>query len=154
MNDQALRDHLIQLLEEEHAHVQFESAVKDFPPQLRGRRPDGTGHSAWELLEHLRIAQWDILEFSRDAGHVSPKWPAGYWPDSEGPPDERAWDESVERFLADRRALADLVRDPATDLFAPIAHGTGQTILREAMLAADHNAYHVGQIVMVKKTLT
>lgn len=151
--DKALREHLVELLEGEHAHIQLERAVRDFPAELRGQRPNGKGHSPWELLEHLRLAQWDILEFSRDASHVSPDFPSGYWPPSPEPPNAKAWDESVQRFLADRRAMADLIRDESTDLFARIPHGTGQTILREALLTADHNTYHVGQLMMVRKVL-
>src|SRR5215212_7199070 len=120
-NDKTLRDHLLHLLDADSAHLDFDAAVKDFPPEVRGQRPDGKGHSPWELLEHLRIAQWDILEFSRDAKHVSPEVPA--------PPDANAWDESVKVFRADRKAMAELVRNASTDLFAPIPHGTGQTIL-------------------------
>lgn len=153
MSDQALRDHLIKLLEEEHAHLSVDSAVKDFPARLRGQRPNGKEHSPWELLEHMRLGQWDILEFSRDAGHVSPPWPAGYWPESAEPPTEQAWDESVKAFQSDLREIVELVRNPATDLFARIPHGTGQTILREALLVADHNAYHVGQLVLARKIL-
>lgn len=101
----------------------------------------------------MRIAQWDILEFSRNADHISPAWPQGYWPDDDSPPDPTAWDRTVAAFRADLRAMQDLVGDSAVDLFAPIAHGDGQTILREALLAADHNAYHLGQLVMLRRVL-
>jgi len=151
--DQSLRDHLVAVLDSEHAHLNFDAAVKDFPPELRGRRPDGGPHSAWELLEHLRIAQWDILEFTRDPKHVSPKWPEGYWPAGEAPATEQAWDESVAAFRSDLQALVELVKDPQTDLHTPLPHGTGQTVLRELLLTVDHNAYHLGQLVLVKKTL-
>jgi hypothetical protein len=152
-SDRALRDQLLQLLDSENAHLKFDDAVKDFPPALRGKRPEKGPHSAWELLEHLRLAQWDILEFTRNAGHVSPEFPAGYWASTEAPPDDAAWDASVDAFRRDLRALADLVRDESLDLHAPIAHGSGQTILREVLVAADHNAYHLGQFVMVRKLL-
>lgn len=153
MNDKALREQLIQLLDSEHAHLKFDDAVKDFPPELRGKRPAGSPHSAWELLEHLRIAQSDILEFTRDPNHASPKFPDGYWPSTEAPPTDTAWDESVAAYRADLRAFSALTADESIDLFARIAHGDGQTVLREILLAADHNAYHLGQLVLVKKIL-
>ena len=152
-NEKALRDQLRKLLDSKHAHLNFDDAVKDFPVELRGKRPAGSPHSAWELLEHLRIAQWDILEFSRDPKHVSPEWPSGYWPSSAEPPSETAWDESVAAFQRDLRALADLAADESIDLYARIPHGDGQTVLREIFLTADHNAYHVGQLVLVRRML-
>jgi hypothetical protein len=151
MSDQELREHLAELLEGGHAHLTFDDAVKDFPRELRGKRPAGGPHSAWELLEHLRLAQWDILEFSRDASHVSPEFPSGYWPDSEAPPSDGAWDESVAAFRRDLEGLRELAREG--NLYAKIPHGTGQTVLREILLAADHNAYHIGQLVTVRKQL-
>jgi uncharacterized damage-inducible protein DinB len=152
-NDPALREQLSHFLDSDHAHLKFEDAVKDFPPALRGKRPDGSPHSAWELLEHLRIAQSDILEFTRDPQHASPKFPEGYWSGSEAPPTETAWDESVAAYRADLRAFVELTANESTDLFAPIPHGTGQTVLREILLAIDHNAYHLGQLVLVKRIL-
>jgi hypothetical protein len=151
--DRSLRDHLVELLDGGHAHIRFDDAVKDFPPELRGRRPDGSPHSAWELLEHLRIAQWDMLEFARDPKHVSPDFPSGYWPSNEAPPDDGAWDESVRSFRSDLRAFAELARDESVDLHAEIPHGDGQTVLREILLAADHNAYHLGQLMIVRRAL-
>ena len=117
-----------------------------------GTTPGGL-HTALELVEHMRIAQWDILEFSRNAKHVSPEFPSGYWPATEAPPDAAAWEKSLEAFRADLKAMEQLVEDPKTDLFARIAHGDGQTILREALLVADHNAYHLGQLVMLRRLL-
>lgn len=152
-NDQSLRDHLIKLLDADNAHLKFEHAVKDFPPALRGKRPAGGPHSAWELLEHLRITQSDILEFTRDPKHVSPAFPAGYWPSTEAPTTETAWDESVAAFRADLRALIALTGDTSIDLHARIPHGDGQTVLREILLTADHNAYHLGQLMMVRRIL-
>jgi hypothetical protein len=152
-SDRDLRDHLVELLDGGHAHIRFDDAVKDFPPDLRGKRPDGSPHSAWELLEHLRIAQADILEFSRDSQHVSPDFPSGYWPRAEAPTDDNAWDESIAAFRRDLRALIDLANDDSVDLHAKIAHGDGQTILRDIMLAADHNAYHLGQLMLVRRML-
>ncbi len=149
----ALRKHLLDLLRGHNAHADFETAMADFPSRLRGVKPPGVAHSAWQLLEHMRIAQWDILEFSRDAKHKSPPWPAGYWPKAEAPPAPAAWINSVRSFRADLKAMAKLVADKNTDLFAPIPHGSGQTVLREALLVADHNAYHVGQIVLLRRLL-
>jgi uncharacterized damage-inducible protein DinB len=151
--DKALREHLLYLLRGGGAHLNFDAAVADLPPELRGARPPGVPHTPWRLLEHLRIAQWDILEFSRNPKHVSPKFPEGYWPDGDAPPDAAAWDRSVAAFRADLQAMQDLVADPSTDLFARIPHGEGQTLLREALLVADHNAYHLGQLVVVRRAL-
>src|SRR5882762_650004 len=149
--DKSLREHLVKLLKEGEAHVTFEAAAKDFPTNLRGKRPKGAEHSPWELLEHLRIAQWDILEFSRDPKHVSPEFPAGYWPNKPAPPDEKAWDKSIKAFRADLKAMVELIADGSIDLYAKIPHGDGQTILRQALLTADHNAYHLGQFVQLRK---
>jgi len=151
--DASLREHLVKLLTGAQAHVDFETAVANLPPELQGRKPREVPHSPWQLLEHLRIAQWDILEFSRNPGHVSPKWPEGYWPMDEAPAEEGSWERSLAAFRSDLEAFRKLVEDPATDLYAPIPGGTGQTVLREAMLIADHNAYHVGQLVLVRQLL-
>ena len=152
-HDKILRDHLLSLLEGKGAHADFDATVENVPPALRGVRPDGLPHSLWELLDHLRLAQWDILEFSRDPKHVSPKWPEGYWPKSPVPPSDEAWDETIETFRRELQAMRDLVADPATDLYAKLGHGEGQTVLREALLVADHNAYHLGQMVLVRRLL-
>ena len=152
-NDAALRKHLVELLTGGHAHATFEQAVKDLPVELRGKTPKGAEDSPWQLVEHLRLAQSDILEFSRDAKHQSPKWPDGYWPKEKAPADEKAWDKSLRAFKKDLKEMSALVEDPKTDLFAKIPHGDGQTILREALLAADHNAYHIGQLVLVRRLL-
>ena len=152
-NDRSLRDHLIRLLDWGHAHIKFDAAVKDFPAALRGQRPPGGAHSPWELLEHLRLAQWDILEFTRNAQHVSPEFPSGYWPATPEPPNETAWDESIAAFRADLKAFTELVADESIDLYARIPHGEGQTVLREILLTADHNAYHLGQFVTVRRLL-
>jgi DinB superfamily len=153
MQEDSLREHLIELLSGGHAHLDFETAIADLPEALWGARPAGLPHTPWRLLEHMRIAQWDILRFSVDAQHVSPDFPDGYWPEGDAPPDSAAWDRAVNDFQADLRSMMDLVRNPRTDLFAPIAHGQGQTILREALLVADHNAYHLGQLVTVRRLL-
>ncbi len=149
----ALREHLLYLLRGGGAHLDFEAAIADLPAPLRGARVPGLPHTPWRLLEHMRIAQWDILEFSRNPRHVSPPFPEGYWPQGDAPPDAGAWDRSAEAFRQDLRAMQALVADPATDLFAPLAHGQGQTVLREALLVADHNAYHLGQLVVVRRLL-
>jgi uncharacterized damage-inducible protein DinB len=133
------------------AHVDFATVMERIPVAERGRRPKGTAHSPWEILEHMRIAQWDILEFSRDAKHVSPAWPTGYWPATPAPPNRTAWGKSVKAFQADQQALRELVS--SANLFAKIPHGDGQTILREALLVADHNAYHMGELVTVLRLL-
>ena len=135
------------------AHVGFDAAVARLPTSLRGARHPGTPYTAWEILEHMRIAQWDILEFSRNPKHVSPAWPAGYWPRSKAPSNARAWAQSVKACKADLRAMVTLVENPRTNLFARIPHGDGQTVLREALLVADHNAYHLGQLVLLRKLL-
>jgi hypothetical protein len=149
----ALREHLLYLLRGGGAHLDFEKAIAGLAPELRGARPAGQPHTPWRLLEHLRIAQWDILEFSRNPKHVSPAFPEGYWPQGEAPPDEAAWERSVAAFRADLQAMQDLVANPATDLFTPLPHGEGQTILREALLVVDHNAYHLGQLVLLRRLL-
>jgi len=152
-NDESLREHLTYLLEGGGAHAKFDDVIEDLPQNLRGTRPDQFPHTAWMLLEHLRLAQWDILEFSRNAGHVSPEWPKGYWPQTEAPPSEAAWSKSIQQFRRDLKAMQLLVADPKTDLFARIPWGDGQTILREALLLADHNAYHVAQLVDLRRLL-
>jgi uncharacterized damage-inducible protein DinB len=148
-----LRKQLVDLLSKGQAHATFEDAVKDVPADARGKRPEGGPHSLWELLEHLRIAQWDILEFSTNAKHKSPKWPKGYWPKTQAPPNAKAWDKSVKAVVADRDAMCKLIEKKSTDLFAEIPHGEGQTVLREALLLADHNAYHVGELVLTRRLL-
>lgn len=152
-NNAALRQQLIELLKGGNAHADFHDAVRDFPAELRGKRPKGAPHSPWELLEHMRIAQWDILEFTRDPDHKSPKFPDGYWPANPEPPDAKAWDKAAHSFDQDLQSLCALVADDETDLYARIPHGSGQTVLREALLAADHNAYHMGQLVIVRRIL-
>ncbi|HYJ45351.1 MAG TPA: DinB family protein [Pyrinomonadaceae bacterium] len=151
--DKALREHLLYVLRGGGAHIDFEAVVKDFPDDAVNRKVEHLPYTAWAVLEHMRIAQWDILEFSRNSGHVSPKWPEGYWPAKDAQADASAWKKSVEQFRADLKEMESLVEDPATDLFAPIPHGDGQTILREALLVADHNAYHLGVLATMKRLL-
>jgi hypothetical protein len=151
--EEALRHQLSKLLDWGEAHTDFATAVKNFDPELRGRVPAGLPHSAWQLLEHIRIALWDILEFSRRRKHKSPKWPKGYWPATVAPPSEEAWEESIDSIQRHLEEMRELVTDRSHDLFAPLAPGQPQTLLREVLLAADHNAYHLGQLVMVRKAL-
>ena len=153
MSDAFLRRHLVDLLTGRNAHLDFDAAVEGLAPELRGARPAGQPHTPWRLVEHLRIAQWDILEFSRRADHVSPDWPEGYWPPSDAPPGAGDWERSLAAFRRDLAAMCELVRDPASDLFAELPWGDGQTLLREALLVADHNAYHVGQLVTLRSLL-
>lgn len=152
-HDQALSRHLVDLLKGGNAHAKFEEVAKDFPEPLRGKKPEGQPHTAWRLLEHMRIAQWDILEFSRNSKHVSPDFPDGYWSVSDAPPNAGAWEKSVKQFRADLKAMEELVADPKVDLYAHIPWGDGQTILREALLVADHNAYHLGELLMIRRFL-
>jgi hypothetical protein len=152
-DDAALRQHVVALLKGGGAHADFDKAIAGLPVALRGKRAKGVPFTAWQLLEHLRIAQWDILEFSRDAKHVSPEWPEGYWPKGDAPPTAKAWNNSVAAFRRDLSAMQKLVSEPKTDLFAKIPHGDGQTVLREALLAADHNAYHIGQLILLRRLL-
>ena len=152
-HDAELRKHVIELLRSRGAHADFDQAIEGLPESLRGARVKEVPFTAWKLLEHLRLAQWDILEFSRNAKHKSPPWPEGYWPESDAPPNAAAWDASVAAFRRDLAEMEKLVRDPSKDLFAPIAHGQGQTLLREALLVADHNSYHVGQLILLRRAL-
>ena len=149
--DKALREHLLELLEGKSAHIDIASALEDFPLELINAKPNGAPYSAWQLLEHIRIAQWDILDFSRNPNYKEMKWPDDYWPAEDGTPE--SWGSSAMQILDDLQAMRDLVSDEKVDLYAKLPWGNGQTILREAMLIADHNAYHVGQLMMLKKIL-
>jgi hypothetical protein len=151
--EQQLRQHLVKLLKGGDAHAEFDTAIENFPAILRGKRPEHAEHSPWEVLEHLRIAQWDLLEFSRNPRHQSPEFPAGYWPSTQAPPDAEAWDKSADAFRKDLQALCDLVSDESTDLLARIPHGDGQTILREVLVAADHTSYHLGELILLRRIL-
>jgi DinB superfamily len=152
-NERVLREHLVYLLKGGGAHVRFEDAVDGFPAHQRGVFAKGLPHTGWQLIEHLRLAQWDILEFSRDPKHVSPPFPGGYWPKTPVPPSDEAWDKSVRDFKHDLGEMIKLVKNLRTDLFAKIPWGEGQTVLREALLTADHNAYHLGEIVYLRRAL-
>jgi hypothetical protein len=153
LRDKLLRDHLLYLLKGGGAHADFDAAMHDWPVQLAGVKVANFPHTAWMLLEHMRLAQWDILEFSRNSRYVSRKWPEEYWPKSEAPENEKAWQASMTEFKKDLQTMERLVANPRVDLYARIPWGDGQTILREALLAADHNAYHLGQLVMLRKSI-
>lgn len=151
--DRELREQVVYLLKGGGAHVHFMDALDDFPAGKYGTFANALPHTGWQLLEHTRLAQWDILEFSRNPNHVSPAFPAGYWPKTPIPADEKAWQESVAAFQRDLQDMVHLVQNPKTDLFAKIPHGQGQSILREALVLADHNAYHLGQLVDLRRVL-
>jgi len=153
LHGKQLREHVAYLLNGGGAHVRFDDVVKNMPEELRGVKPTRFPHSAWMLVEHLRMAQWDILEFCRNSKHRSPEWPKGYWPQSETPPSTAAWNKGIQQFRKDLKLMQDLVANPKTDLYARIPWGDGQTILREALLVADHNAYHLGQLLDVRRLL-
>jgi DinB family protein len=153
MSDNALREQLSKMLAWEDAHVGFETAIADLPADLRGKVPTGLPYSAWQLVEHLRIAQHDILDFCVNPEYHEMKWPDDYWPKSAAPASSKQWDDSVSQFLEDRRKLQDLASDTTIDLFAKIPHGEGQTYLRELILVADHAAYHIGELVLVRRLL-
>ncbi len=148
-----LREHLVQLLEGGHAHATFDQATRSLPFSRAGERPSGAPHSAWELLEHMRIAQNDILRFCQSADYKSPDWPSGYWPASPAPEGEAQWRASLRAFHDDLAEFLAMVRDPAADLYRKFPWGDGQTLLREALLIADHNSYHLGQLVLVGRLL-
>jgi hypothetical protein len=152
-HDKQLRQQLAKLIDWNEAHADFSSAVNGVPAKLRGHVPKGLPHSAWQLLEHIRIALWDIVEFSRGAGHKSPKWPEGYWPKNAAPATDEDWEQSLKAVREYMEEMRKLISNPKHDLFAPIPHGSGQTLLREALLAADHNAYHLGQLVLLRRAL-
>ncbi|MCH9031933.1 MAG: DinB family protein [candidate division Zixibacteria bacterium] len=153
MDESLIREHLVKLLGGTDAHLDFDDIISHFPVELRTVKPHGAAHSAWQLLEHLRIAQWDILEFSRNPNHISPAFPDGYWPKNDTASDDEAWGKSLRAFRSDREALQDLVANQSTDLLASIPHGTGQTIFRECFVVAKHNSYHLGQLVLLRRLL-
>lgn len=151
--DARLREQVATLLEWDDAHAGFDAATANFEGRLRGVTPPGFPHSAWQILEHLRLAQRDILEFCEPRAYVERKWPEAYWPAASVPDSPSAWEESVAAFREDRKALVAMARDPAIDLFARVPHGKEQTYLRELLLVADHNAYHVGQLILIRRAL-
>jgi hypothetical protein len=150
-SDDSIRKHVLYLLRTGGAHLSFEDFVGSFPPDLCNRKINGLPYTAWQVLEHMRLAQWDILEFSRDADHVSPEFPKGYWPEPEKLGTPALWQKTIDEFRNDLQQMEALVENPATGLYAKIAHGDGQTILREALLIADHNAYHLGALAVMAR---
>jgi len=148
-----LREQLIKLLDWQDAHVNFDAAVENIPPSSQGVRPEGLPYSPWELLEHLRVTQNDILNFCQNPEYKAPEWPDEYWPKATSPLTQNDWQESIDAFRADRQSIQSLIADPALDLYAKIPHGDGQTYLREVFLVADHSAYHVGELIAVRRLL-
>lgn len=148
-----LRQHLIDLLQGGEAYTSFEDIVAQFPAEQMNTPAPHVSYTPWHLLEHLRIAQWDILEFIRNPAHVSAPWPEGYWPSQDARTDEAGWNQTIASFRANHQALQDLVADPTTDLMTPLPHGTGQTVLREILVIADHNAYHIGEFAILRQVM-
>jgi hypothetical protein len=153
MSEEVIREQLLELLQGGHAHMAFDEAVRDFPPEAMNQTAPNVSYTPWELLEHIRIAQWDILAFIQDPDHASPDWPEGYWPSEDKRATEETWLETVRRFRSDRGALMALVRDPATDLTAPLPHAPEYTLVREILTAADHSAYHLGEFAMMREVM-
>jgi hypothetical protein len=147
------RTQLVSALAGKGAHVDFDSAIENFPVDLRGKKPDRLPHTAWQLLEHMRITVADILSFCLDPNYKEPKWPDDYWPKTAAPPDEAAWERSIAGFRHDLKSIQGLVADTTRDLYSEIPHGDGQTLFREALLVIDHNSYHLGQLVNVRQFL-
>lgn len=152
-NTKELVKSLKELLTGGHAHATFDDAIKGLPAKLRGVAPEGMPYSIWQLVDHIRITQWDILEFSRDPKHTSPSWPEGYWPENPEPPDETAWKLAIDQIKKDTKAFIQLLEAPDADLFAPFPHGDGQHLLREALLIGDHTSYHTGEIIVIRRLL-
>lgn len=152
-NHNSLREHLLYLFNGDGAHLDFDSAIKGLPASVRNKKPAGAAHSPWETLEHLRITQWDVLESIRNAKHVSPEFPSGYWPGTSTSEGEKAWSKSVEAFRRDREALAEMIASRSTDLLAALPNGDGQTVFRKVAMLADHNAYHLGQLILLRRLL-
>lgn len=148
---QQLRKRLVELLNGGWAHARFDRVVKEWPVELRGRKPEGAEHTPWEVLEHLRLCQWDILEFSRDPHHKSPSFPDGYWPETSEPPLPESWDRSIAQFKLDLDAMKALIQAPESDLLAALPWGDGQDLAREAMVLADHNSYHLGELMLLRR---
>lgn len=154
-DNKELQKQLLALLKGGNAHAGLDEVVQGFPADKRGVKPAGLPYSGWQLLEHIRLAQHDILHFSKnyDGKYRSPKWPDGYWPKPAEPPNEKAWDRTIEQIEADRKEFEELLNDPKNDLAKPFPWGDGQNLLREALLIADHNAYHLGEIVALRRIL-
>ena len=153
MDNSYMRKEVVRLLRTGGAHASFDDIVSGFPVKNRGLKPAGSPHTAWQLLEHMRIAQWDIVEYTRNPEHVSPEFPAAYWPTADAPPDAKAWNASIAAFKQDLRSMQQLVEDTKNDLFATLPHANGATIFGQALLVVDHNSYHLGQLMTVRKSL-
>lgn len=151
--DQAVREQLLFLLRGGGAHMSLDQAVADFPPNEMNRRPPHVPYSFWHLLEHIRLALWDIVAFVREPAHQSPEWPAGYWPAPDAVTDATGWQATLDAIRADLRILEEMVQDPATDLYADLPHAPGYNVLREVLLVADHNAYHVGEFAILREVV-
>lgn len=152
-SDHVVREQLLALLNGGNAHMPFEKAVADFPAEHFNTRPENVAYTPWHILEHLRIAQWDILDFIRNPGYVTPEWPKEYWPDPSAAADQEQWDQTISSFLSDAQSLRDIVSDPGTDLYAPIPHAPDYTILREIIVVSDHNAYHIGEFAILRQVM-
>lgn len=152
-NDTITRKHLVELITGGNAHATLDDALDNLPVNLRGAVPYGLPYSIWQLAEHIRIAQWDILEFSKDQTHQSPKWPDEYWPKEAEPKDDAAWDKTISQIKKDGEEFIALLNDPENDLYKPLPKGDGQTLLREALLVADHAAYHTAEIIVIRRLL-
>jgi len=153
MNDNSLREHMLYLLNGDGAYLEFDQVIQDFPAAARGQRPQGSPHSPWEVLEHLRIAQRDVLESINNPSHTSPDFPTGYWPSSANPPNKESWEQSAAAYRADLKTLTEMVTDSSRDLLAPLPNGDGQTTLRKVFMAVDHNSYHLGQLLLLRQLL-
>ncbi len=153
MDDKIIRQHLIELLQGGSAHTSLDEALKNLPPDVRDSKTGAIPYSIWELAEHIRISQWDIVEFSRNPNHTSPDWPDEYWPSESSPESDNVWNASIEAIHIDLQDMVEMVLDPQNNLLKPFSHGNGQTLMREALLLADHNAYHLGQIILIRKLL-
>lgn len=152
-NDKITRKHITDLLTKGNAHATLDDALKDLPADLRGVVPDGLPYSIWQLTEHIRIAQWDILEFTKDQKHRSPKWPDEYWPKEAEPANDAAWERTTGQIKSDLKEFIAILNDPNNSLYDPLPEGDGQTLLREALLIADHTAYHTSEIIMIRRLL-
>ena len=153
-NQNILRQQLVQLLSGRNAHMSFEDAVNEFPMELINTQPPNVPYTFWHLIEHLRIAQWDILDFIKNPNYIAPDWPTGYWPETDSSATPEGWTNSVSQFLRDRKELVELVQNPNIDLFSDLEHAPGYTVLREIIVVADHNAYHIGELGILRQVMS
>jgi len=148
-----LIENIVDLIEKGNAHVSLDDALENIPFALLGEKPGSLPYSIWQIVEHIRIAQWDILEFSRNAKHISPQWPDGYWPKEPVPKSKDAWNKCIEQIDADRKSFIELIKNAGDNLYEPFDYGTGQSLLKEALVLADHNSYHTGEIIIIRRLL-